>query len=192
MMMTRQDHLEYYQQLLAALASCEEGTASEIQKVESGFKCSLDHWGKIQKHIKQNGFSNPAGEIYFFKRVKPGFTSYIEYYTCRYHALLFKPTDDPIELIRFWRWEMRKTEKFFETNEAFCRYMREGATDRDEEYFLRGDQGMQVMPGRIYDVDPTTATSGDYLVTMIGAYEMYQSYILEEMQKLGGYFFLTK
>lgn len=187
------DHLEYYQQLLAALASCEEGTASEIEKVESSFKCSLDHWGKIQKHIKQNGFSSPSEEIHFFKNIKPKFTSHIEYYTCRYHALLFMPAEDPTELIRFWRWEMRKTEKFFEVNDEFCRYMREGATDRDEEYFLRADNnGSPLMQGRIHDVDPMTATPGDHLVTMIVAYEMYRSYIQEEIQKLGGYFFLTK
>jgi len=185
-----QDHDEYYQQLLAALASCEEGAASEIEKVESSFKCSLDHWGKLQKRIKQNGFSSPTEEIHFFKKIKPRFTSHIEYYTCRYHALLFMPADDHLELIRFWKWEMRKTEKFFEANEAFCRYMREGATDRDSVYFLRADDhGAQVIPGRIHDVDPMTAAPGDHLVTMIGAYEMYQSYIREEMQKLGGYFF---
>lgn len=186
-----QDHLEYYQQLLAALSFCEEGAASEIEKVESSFKCSLEYWVKLQKHIKQYGFDSPAEEIYFFKKVKPQFTSHIEYYTCRYHALLFMPVEDPLELIRFWRWEMRKTEKFFEANEAFCRYMRDGATDRDEEYFLRACN-RQVTQGRIHDADPMTATSGDYLVTMISAYEMYQSYIREEMQKLGGYFFLTK
>jgi len=186
-------HDEYYQQLLAALASCEKEAASEIEKVESSFKCSLDYWSKLQKHIKQNGFSSPAEEIHFFKTIKPRFTSHIEYYTCRYHALLFMPADDPLELIRFWRWEMRKTEKFFEANEAFCRYMREGATDQDSAYFLRaGDQAIQAMPGRIHDADPMTATLGDQLVTMIGAYEMYQSYIQEEMQKLGGYFFFTK
>jgi hypothetical protein len=188
-----QTHLEYYQQLLAALAVCEEGTAEEMEKIESGFKCSLEYWGKVQKHIKQNGFSSPAEEIYFFKKVKPRFTSYIEYYTCRYHAVLFMPVDDPSELLNFWRWEMRKTEKFFETNEAFCQYMRDDATDRDEEYFLRaGDGRTRVKSGGIHDVDPTTATTGDALVAMICAYEMYQSYIREEMQKLGGYFFLPK
>jgi len=187
------DHDECYRQLLAALASCEEGTASEIEKVELSFKFSLDYWSKLQKYIKQNGFSSPAEEIHFFKKTKPRFTSHIEYYTCRYHALLFMPADDPLELIRFWRWEMRKTEKFFEANEAFCKYMREGATDRDSAYFLRsGDYGGQVIPGRIHDIDPMTATPGDHLVTMIGAYEMYQLYIRAEMQKLGGYFFLTK
>jgi hypothetical protein len=103
------------------------------------------------------------------------------------------PTGDDQEMVRFWKWEMRKTEKFFESNEVFCRYMREGATDRDEELFLRAaNNGAQVMHGRVHDVDPRTATPGDYLVTMMGAYEMYQAFIRNEMKKPGGYFFLTK
>ena len=71
--------------------------------------------------------------------------------------------------------------------------MREDATERDEEYFLRtSNNDAQIMPGRIHDVDPQTATPADHLVTMIGAYEMYQTFIRGEMEKLGGYFFLTK
>jgi len=188
-----QEYDVYHQQLLSALAACEERNTSEIEKVEVCFKCSLDHWGKLQKQIRKHDFQTPAEEIHFFKKVKPRFTAYIEYYTCRYHALLFMPTDDNLELVRFWKWEMRKTEKFFEANESFCRYMREDATEKDEEYFLRAsNNGVQVMHGRIHDVDPRTAAPADYLVTMTGAYEMYQVYIKEEMSKLGGYFFLTK
>jgi len=188
-----QNYDVYHEQMLTALTACEEKATSEMEKVESCFKCSLDHWGKIQKQVKNHDFQTLAEEIHFFKTIKPRFTSFIEYYTCRYHALLFMPTGDNLELVRFWKWEMRKTEKFFENNEVFCRYMREGATTKDEEYFLRAsNNGVQVMHGRVHDVDPRTATPGDYLVTMISAYEMYQAFILEEMKKLGGYFFLTK
>ena len=187
------DYDEYHQQLLTALAACQEKASTEIECVEASFKCSLDHWGKIQKHIRKQDFLSLADEIHFFKMVKPRFTAHIEYYTCRYHALLFMPADDKLELARFWKWEMRKTEKFFESNEDFCRYMQEDATEKDQDYFLRAsNNGVQVMHGRIHDVDPRTATPGDYLATMIGAYNMYQTYIREEMSKLGGYFFLTK
>jgi len=187
------DYDAHHQQLLTALAICEENAASEMEKVETSFKCSLDHWGKIQRQVRKHEFQTPAEEIHFFKKIKPRFTSLIEYYTCRYHALLFMPAGDNLEVIRFWKWEMRKTEKFFENNESFCRYMREGATERDPAYFLRAsNNGAQVMLGRVHDVDPRTATPGDRLVTMICAYEMYQVFIREEMEKLGGYFFLTK
>jgi hypothetical protein len=187
------DYDDHYQQLLAALAACQEKSTTEIEKVEGSFKCSLDHWGKIQKLIRAHDFPTSAEEIRFFKKIKPRFTAYIEFYTCRYHALLFMPSDDNLELVRFWKWEMRKTEKFFENNEDFCRYMQEDATGKDEDYFLRAsNNGVQVMHGRIHDVDPQTATPGDYLVTTIGAYEMYQTFIRGEMKKLGGYFFLTK
>jgi hypothetical protein len=161
--------------------------------IEICFKCSLDFWAKLQKQIKKDGFQSPEEEIYFFKKVKPRFTAYIEYYTCRYHALLFRPSDDQLELARFWKWELRKIEKFNEINQDFCRYVRDGLTERDAEYFLRaGNRGVQVMTGRIHDLDPGTATPGDYLVTMMGAYELYETYIHEELKKLGGYFFLTK
>ncbi len=38
---------------------------------------------------------------------------------------------------RFWVWEQRKMEKFYESNEEFCRYIQTGDTSRDEDYFLR-------------------------------------------------------
>src|SRR5262245_36139346 len=95
----------YHQQLLAALATCREKAVSQIQEVEICFKCSLDHWGRLQDQVRKNDFQSPAEEIYFFKKIKPRFTSFIEYYTCRYHALLFMPAGDNLEMIRFWKWE---------------------------------------------------------------------------------------
>jgi hypothetical protein len=188
-----QDYQVYHQELLTSIALYEESDRPEMEKIEACFKCSLDCWGRLQKHIKKNAFASPGEEIFFFKKVKPQFTAYIEYFTCRYHALLFRPGEDALELARFWRWELRKIEKFYETHKDFCHYIREGLTERDEEYFLReGNLGAQVMTGRIHDLDPGTATPGDYLVTMMAAYELYEIYINVEMKKLGGYFFLTK
>src|SRR6186713_104273 len=134
--MTR-DYQEYHQELLNAIILCEESERSEMEAIEACFKCSLDIWGRLQKHIKQNTFASREEEIYFFKKVKPQFTAYIEYYTCRYHALLFRPAEDALELARFWRWELRKIEKFYETHKDFCCYVREGFTEKDDEYFLR-------------------------------------------------------
>lgn len=75
----------------------------------------------------------------------------------------------------------------------FCRYMWEGATDKDSEYFLRSaNNSAPVLQGKVHDLDPAAATSHDYLVTMMVAYELYEVFIQEEIGKLGGYFFLTK
>jgi hypothetical protein len=187
------NYLEYHQHLLTATILYQESEKPELEKIEACFKCSLDYWTKVKLGVKEFGFRTTEEEIHFFKKIKPLFTAPIEYYTQRYHALLFMPVNDEGEVRRFWKWEMRKIARFQENNEEFCRYMREGATDKDTGYFLRSaDNPAPLFHGRVHDLDTETATSHDYLVTMIAAYELYQPFILEKIKDLGGYFFLTK
>ena len=187
------DYQEYYTLLLAAIESHNTRDTPELEKIESCFKSSLDYWGKLQQLVKGYDFQSVADEIQFFKEIKPRFTGLIEYYTQRYHALLFMPAGDALELGRFWKWELRKIERFYENNEDFCRYMLEGASDKDALYFTRaGKEGPTPQLGRIHDMDPATASSHDHLVTMICAYRLYESFIKEEIDRLEGYFFLTR
>lgn len=188
-----QDYQEHYRQLLTATASWQESEMPELEKIETCFKCSLNYWSEVKQLVKMHGFQASGEEIHFFKRIKPLFTANIEYYTHRYHALLFMPSNDDLELRRFWEWEIRKIERFYENNREFCRYMREDATDKDAEYFTRTANHLPpLLNGRFYDLDPETATSHDYLVAAIVAYELYEQFIRKEMRDLGGYFFLTK
>ena len=187
------DYQEYHHQLLTETSLCQDSGKSDMEKIEACFKCSLDYWGTIKQLVKTHTFQTPEEEIYFFKKVKPLFTARIEYYTHRYHALLFMPVNDALELRRFWKWELRKMERFYENNEDFCRYMRDGSSDKDSEYFLRASNPTAaLLQGKVHDLDPETATSHDYLVTMIAAYELYEGFVQEEIRNLGGYFFLTK
>lgn len=187
------DYQEYYAELLAAIESHHTLEGSEIGKIEASFKSSLNCWSRIQQLVKTHNFQSVTEEIFFFKEIKPRFTGLIEYYTQRYHALLFMPTHNAVELARFWKWELRKIERFYENNETFCMYIREGASDKDEEYFTReGKKAPSPQLGRIHDLDPATSSSHDYLVTMICAYKLYESFIKEEMKKGEGYFFLTR
>jgi RteC protein len=187
------DYQEYHHQLLTATSLFQDSGRSDMEKIEACFKCSLDYWGKIKQLVKKHAFQTPEEEIHFFKKVKPLFTARIEYYTHRYHALLFMPVNDAPELGRFWKWELRKIERFYENNEAFCRYIRQGDSDRDREYFIRSANATApLLQGRVHDLDPETATSHDYLVTMMAAYELYEGFVQEEIRNLGGYFFLTK
>ena len=181
---------EYLAALHAALDECRQQPGPEMSRVEACFKCSLDHWAVIQKLLRHNGFRNPAEEIHFFREIKHRFTAPIEYYTHRYHALLFMPAEDDLELMRFWEWELRKIDRFYEINDDFHRYIREGATDKDPEYFLRRTCRLPPhSPIQVLNLDPELSTPWDHLLTIMGAYEMYRDYIRSEMRKLGGYFF---
>jgi hypothetical protein len=189
------EYQAYYHQLLATLALHTDAGRPESKKVEACFKSSLECWGKVRKEVKRHDFDNTADEIRFFKEVKPLFTSYIEYYTYCYHALLFMPAGDLPELKRFWKWEMRKIERFREKNREFCEYIRQGDTYKDNEYFLRSSntiRGARPLQSLVHDLDADITTSHDYLVTMIGAYDLYEKHIQAEIEKPGGTIFFCK
>jgi hypothetical protein len=179
------EYQEYYRQLLAAIGAHQGAARPEMKMIETCFKSSLDHWGKVYRQVSQQGFRTSAEEIGFFKAVKPGFAAWIEYYTYRYHALLFRPSGNALETQRFWEWERRKMERFYDSNQEFCRYMKEGATNRDEEYFLRtahAPSGGRNCTRLMYDLDPEMSSPMDHLVTTIKAYELYEKYIQLTLQ----------
>ena len=171
---------EYYQQLQTAFHSHNASNRTEMERIEACFKSSLDYWGKVCKQVKQDGFCSREAEIHFFKEVKPAFTAYIEYFTYRYHALLFLPAGDISEKNRFWRWEERKIERFYENNQEFCVYMKKGDTSRDAEYFLRGSSspGQSHLAGSLaHELDESLISPKDHLVTLLKAYVLYEEYI---------------
>ena len=153
-----------------------------MEMIEACFKSSLDQWGKVCKQVKAGGFGDVGEEIRFFREVKPAFSSYIEYYTFRYHAILFAPVNDPLELMRFWRWEEVKMYRFFEDNREFCRYIREGNTHYDAEYFRHtpGSGGKGHSTDLIHDLDLELVSPKDPLLTVMKAYELYGHYIQKQ------------
>ena len=174
------EYQEYYQQLLTAFHSHNDSNRTEMERIEACFKSSLDYWGEICKQVRRDGFCNREAEIHFFKVVKPAFTAYIEYYTYRYHALLFLPAGDLVERKRFWKWEERKIERFYENNREFCVYMKKGDTSRDAEYFLRGacSPGENHLANSLaYELDENLISPKDHLVTLLKAYVLYEEYI---------------
>ena len=187
------DYGEHIRQLEAAIDRRLQSCDGDLEKIEKCFKHGMDYWARVQELVKKNGFPTPAEEIFFFREVKPRFTGLIEYYTRRYHSLLFLPADDKSDQGRFWKWELRKIERFFENHAGFCRYMQEGATDKDEEYFLRAaNTGTRFFQPKAHDLDPETLTSHDPLLTMMIAMELYREFIQDEVKKLEGYFFVAK
>ena len=174
------EYQEYYHELLTALSSHENVHHTEAEVIEVCFKSSLDYWVRVSSLVRSHGFRDDKDEIRFFKEIKPTFAAFIEYYTYRYHALLFAPANDIAATMRFWRWEERKMRRFYENNQEFCRYMQTGATDKDAEYFLRSSlpRALKHPAGElIHDLDIGMISPKDQLVTIMKAYELYGQYI---------------
>ena len=181
-----------YLQLLMNIAQSQHTQGSDTQKIEVCFKHAIGCWRKVQQLIKSNDFSTEEEEIHFFKHIKARFTGLIEYYTYRYHALLFMTSQDKAEQEEFWNRELRKIERFYESHREFCQYIRQGATNKDKDYFLRASNRESApLQARIHDIDPDTSTSHDHLLTLLNAYKLYKEHINLELRKLQGYFFLT-
>lgn len=177
------EYQEYYQQLLTAFHSHEATSRTEMEMIEACFKSSLDCWGKICQQVKAGDFRDVCDEIRFFKEVKPAFAAFIEYYTFRYHAILFAPVNDILELKRFWQWEERKMQRFYDDNREFCRYMREGNTHYDADYFRRtpGSSARHPSTDHIHDLDAELVSPMDPLVTIMKAYDLYEQYIKQKL-----------
>jgi len=174
------EYQEYHQQLQIAFHSHNDPNRTEMERIEASFKSSLDCWGKVCKQVRREGFATEGEEIRFFKEVKPLFTAYIEYYTYRYHAVLFLPAGDIFEKKRFWKWEEKKIERFYENNREFCVYILGGHTHKDAEYFLRsscvGGKGT-VVRNLAHELDEGLISPKGHLVTLLKAYIMYEEYI---------------
>ena len=174
------EYQEYYRELLSAISAHEDVHLTEVEEVEACFKSSLDYWSRVCRSIRSGGFSDEKDEIRFFKEIKPAFAAFIEYYTYRYHAILFAPVNDASDTMRFWRWEERKMKRFYENNQEFCDYMRIGATHKDAEYFLRSSlpsESQNPAGELLHDLDTGLTSPKDPLVTIMKAYELYGRYI---------------
>ncbi|HLX93695.1 MAG TPA: RteC domain-containing protein [Puia sp.] len=177
------DFLQLYQALLLDLNKVLEEKLSEKETAELCFRCCVAHWNALGDRVKKEGFGSDAEEIHFFRNTKHFFTGQIEYFIQRYHALQFLPSSAEGRR-EFWEGEMARVDKFFDTYRDFFSYYHSRRTDLDERYFLlRNSDGSNLAHAAVYDLDQETATSHDWLLTNMVAYEKYKRYVEGELRK---------
>lgn len=176
--------LELYEDLAWDINGILKRDLSEKERMELCFRCCIEHWNKLKEKIKREGFKSDGEEIHFFKSIKPRFTGEIEYYTQRYHAILFLPESDKQAEQFFWDGELGRIDKFFGGNHIFFDYYDSKRTDQDDRYFLRrNSDGSNIAHANVFDMDQQTATSHDWLLTNMIGYKKYKTFVLAEMKK---------
>jgi len=174
--------LELYEGLVRDINAILKTSSSDKEKMESCFRSGIDHWNKLKEKIKREGFASEEEEIHFFKNVKPRFTGEIEYYTQRYHAILFLPETDKQSQINFWEGELGRLDKFFGSYHEFFQYYHSKKKDKDHEYFLRANSdGSNIARANVFDLDRETSTSHDWLLTNMIGYEKYKKFVLAQL-----------
>jgi hypothetical protein len=177
--------LELYEALVRDINAILARDLSDKEKMELCFRCCIEHWNRLKEEIKSEGFASDAEEIHFFRNIKPRFTGEIEYYTQRYHAILFLPPADASSRQDFWEGEIGRIDKFFGSFHIFFAYYSSGKTDQDDRYFLRrNSDGSNLAHANVFDMDQATATSHDWLLTNKIGYEKYKKFAQIEQGKL--------
>ncbi|HYF29890.1 MAG TPA: RteC domain-containing protein [Chitinophagaceae bacterium] len=173
---------ELYQELLSEVYQCRRLNLSPTSRIAYCFKLSVEYWNKLRHQVKQHPFNCDEEEIWFFKTMKPKFTALIEYYTMIYNAELFMPRLKTEEIKSFWKKESDKVKNFYYQYADFCEYYKSGAAHNDHCYFLRSNAGGAKCNNKVYEIDEDLITSHGHLATFLLAYDMYDTYILQQLR----------
>lgn len=173
---------QLYESMMLEMDSCGRRNQSEKEQIECAFRTCEMTWKKLQIILAEHRFRTEMEEVWFFKNIKPQFTSLLEYYALVYKAALFLPEEEPQNIPRFWQNELHRAKRFFAEHETFYTYYKSGITDMDTIYFVRANGDPTSIPAsRIYADDPRAATTHDHLVASIIARERYIEYIEQRM-----------
>jgi hypothetical protein len=170
----KEEWFKLYEMMLREMEDCRKPGTDPKAVIECSFNISSQYWARIQITMEDYQFHSKKDEIDFYKRVKPLFKSHIEYYNLLYQAEIFKPDNKPFEMKEFWIKEQQKLDKFIQENSVFYIYHKNGATNRDEEYFLSGASENE---------NGKTIYTDDLIATLL-ALERYSSYAQNELSRL--------
>ena len=169
---------QLYNELLCEMQRIQNLQLAEDKELESCFGACMFYEQKLLTWLSVFHFEKEEDEIYFFKILRPRFTSHIEYYKKLYQCILFKPAGKK-EQRRFFEYEIDKADRFFIENAGFYRYYKNGQTANDRAYFLRSlDE--ESSPG----VPSCSDTGYDLLLAVIQGLERYKEFVQHQLEQL--------
>ncbi|MGG7035761.1 MAG: RteC domain-containing protein [Flavobacterium sp.] len=145
------------------------------------------HLKQLKAYILENSFENREEEIYFFKKVKPKFTSKLIFFKKVKKLEVRKPVGSKKSLTNYFKKELEKLNFAFEENLVFYDYYRLNNDFLDNKLFVRDVQ--EVCPNIdpiFFELDPRFSTSHDHLVANILANDLLQHYIENKISVLNG------
>ena len=174
---------QLYFQLLIEINQCKTTNLDEKEAMTCCYGVSMDYWYLLKKKFKARTIHKESEEIEFFKKVKPRFTSHIEYYLLINQVLLFI-TEKREEKLAYLEKETKRLERFKVKYTEFITYYESRFCDHDSQYFLQRNNLLVKWPlGQIYD-DKDCRSSHDCLVRGLLANQMYYYYAQGKLDEL--------
>lgn len=154
-----------------------------VQNCSLAIHILMDGFEKLRTAFLNQEISQ-EDEIDFFKNDKPQLTSQIIYFNELYSIECNTPIASEKTIRKYYMNQFKKLELFFTDNAEFYSYYRKGNTYLDTTYFLRNqDNEKYMMDGFYFQIDKAFATSHDYKVAQILAYQRVQSYLTEKLKR---------
>jgi len=168
---------QLYHDMLSDLRHCQNKGLPSAVEAECCYRISEKYWEMLKGELRRQEFTSIEEEIYFFKEIKPRFISESEYYRLLNYSDSFCPDDAyPNDQKNFWIRQINRLDKFKATYPEFYLYYLARSTDRDAEFFTRGDAESEN-----YEFDKVTSNY-DHLVAQLLAREKFALYAGEKLK----------
>ncbi|OXB07796.1 RteC domain-containing protein [Flavobacterium pectinovorum] len=138
-----------------------------------------------QDYILKKGFRDIAEEIEFFRDIKPQILGQLIYYNKVFRIETLCPVKDGKMYQKFYMRQLQELKIDFEKHicgSHFYRYYKSGRSDRDEEYFLRGNINYRDgLNSYVFELDQRFSTYYDSKLARILANELIYNYLLTKI-----------
>lgn len=140
---------------------------------------------KVKEIIKDHSFESIAEEVYFFKKLKPQFSSKFIYYSTILEVESHKPQAGPKMIKKYYEAEQEKLKLFYTEHSDFYSYYTREATYLDHKYFVRNSYDLKMkLSSEYYNFDISFTTSHDHLLAQFIANGHYEEYLKKQIEKL--------
>lgn len=156
-----------------------------IDMCNKSIETVVSHLKQLKAFVLENHFKSQEEEIYFFKKIKPKFTSKLIYFKKIKKLESRKPLGSKKLQRDYLDNELNKLNIFFSENLEFYNYYRSGSQFIDNKIFVRDnteiDNNLELF---YYELDHNFTTTHDFKVAAIIANEIVQKYIDNKIDKL--------
>ena len=153
-----------------------------IVRSESAINMIIISIQKLKLIFEKKKIKSIEEEIYFFKCLKPKFTSKLIYYNAIFKIETKKPHGGERILKKYLNNELDKLKRYFDSNLDFYRYYRTGSNYLDIKYFTRGKVDIKMALDSFYfEADHSFSTSHDFKVAKIMAHDLIQVYLEDKL-----------
>lgn len=177
--------IELLNELNGQIEFLESELHDEMIRTQEILHVILKTLDSLKKIVIKHNFKSKSEEIYFFKKIKPQFTSKYLFYISILKMNSNKPVGGNSILENYYQSELDRIKMFFDDNVDFYKYHRTNSSYLDELYFLRVNNDFRLnFEDNFFERDPKFSTSHDIKVAHIIANDLLFIYLDKKINEL--------